>query len=177
MTLTNGTGVGTPDENDGKSVSGRASVDATDNIVVSGHIGVHDYLDPTMETAHAVAWGGDIEIGTWRDGLLVQAAFAGGDNWRALGVGGAPGQFLAAQAIASYYHTVDGGRLVGIEPLARVSIADPNGSLNQDGGTLVTPGVMFYLMGKNKIGINLDYYVPRTGDSEFSFRVGTFLYF
>jgi hypothetical protein len=67
--------------------------------------------------------------------------------------------------------------LVGVEPLARVSLSDPNGSLDDDGGTLLTPGVMFYLMGRNKIGANLDYYIPSAGGSEFSLRLGTFLYF
>ncbi len=176
-TVTNGTGVTVPDENDGKSVSGRASVAATDNLTVSANLGFHDYLDPADETAHAVAWGGDLELGTWRDGLHVQAGVVGGDNWQSLDVAGDAGQFLSVQAVASFYHPLDGDRVEGIEPLARVSITDPDGSIDEDGGTLLTPGVMLYFMGKNKIGANLDYYMPRTGDSEFGFRIGTFLYF
>lgn len=178
-TMTNGTGVGTPDANDGKSLSGRVSVAASEDLTVSFNVGRRDYLDPAPgnETAGAVAWGGDAQLGTWRDGLLVQAGVVGGDNWQALDIQDDPEQFLALQVAASFYHPVDGDRIVGIEPLARLSVGDPNRSLDDDSGTLITPGVMFYLMGKNKIGVNLDYYSPQTGDSEWSLRFGTFLYF
>lgn len=176
-TITNGPGVNVADENDGKSFSGRASVQVADGVVVSANAGAHDYVDPSAETAHALAWGGDVQIGTWRDGLLVQAAVVGGDNWASLDANDDPEQFLAFQVIGSFYHPLDGPRLVGIEPLLRVSVADPNGSIDSDGGTLITPGLMLYFMGRNKIGANVDYFLPGTGDSEFSFRVGTFLYF
>jgi hypothetical protein len=177
FTVTNGTGVGVSDENDGKSLSGRASVAASENVTVSANLGLHDYVRPLAETEHAFAWGGDVQYGTWREGLLVQGAVVGGDNWASLDDAGDPAHFLTVQVVASYYHRLDGDRLVGVEPLARVSLSDPNGSLDEDGGTLLTPGVMFYLMGRNKIGANLDYYIPSTGGSEFSLRVGTFLYF
>ena len=176
-TVTNGTGMGVSDENDGKSVSGRASVATGENVVVSGQVGLHDYLTPSDRTEHAFAWGGDVQVGTWRDGLLVQAAIAGGENWKSLDLTDEPGNFLAIQAVASYYHPLDGDRIIAVEPLARLSVADPDGSIDEDGGTLLTPGVMFYFLGKNKIGANIDYYIPATGDSEFSFRFGTFLYF
>lgn len=176
--VTNGTGVGVRDENDGMSFSGRAGLAASENLTVSANLGLHDYRSPPqLETEHAFAWGGDVQYGTWRDGLLLQAAIAGGDNWRSRDAGGAPEQFLAVQAIGSYYHPLDGERIIGIEPLMRVSVADPNGSLDEDGGTLLTPGVMLYLLGKNKIGANLDYYIPNGGGSEFSLRLATFLYF
>jgi hypothetical protein len=176
-TLTNGTGVVVPDENDGKSVSGRASFAATDNLTLSANVGFHDYLDPVDQTAHALGWGGDLQLGSWRDGLLVQAGVVGGDNWKSLDGAGEPGQFLSMQAVASFYHPLGGDRIEGVEPLARVSVADPDGSIDADGGTLLTPGLMLYFMGKNKIGANLDYYMPQTGDAEFGFRIGTFLYF
>lgn len=175
-TLTNGTGVGTSDVNDGKSVSVRAGVAASEKLTVSANLGTQDYL-LAGETENAFAWGADVQWGTWRDGLLVQAAVVGGDNWAALDVNNDPRDFLAFQVIGSLYRPLDGDRIVGIEPLLRVSVTDPAGDIDDDGGTLVTPGLMFYLMGKNKIGANLDYYMPQTGDSEFVFRVGTFLYF
>jgi hypothetical protein len=86
-------------------------------------------------------------------------------------------RFVAFQAVASYYRPLGGARVVGVEPLARLSIADPDGSQDADGGTLLTPGVMFYFLGKNKVGVNLDYYMPATGDAEYSVRFATFLYF
>lgn len=176
-TLTNGTGVGTPDVNDGKSASARAGVMATEELTLSANLGLHDYVGFGAETEQAFAWGADAQWGTWRDGLLVQAAVTGGDNWQALDPSGDPRQFLAFQAIGSFYRPVDGERIVGIEPVFRVSVGDPAGDLDDDSGTLLTPGFMLYFLGKNKIGANLDYYIPQTGDSEFVFRAGAFLYF
>lgn len=176
FTFTNGTGVGARDENDGKSVSGRASVAASENLTVSANLGLHDYV-VLGETEHALAWGGDVQYGTWREGLLVQGAIIGGDNWGSLGPGADPAQFLTTQVVASYYRPLDGDRIVGVEPLARISITDPNDALDDDGGVLVTPGVMLYFLGRNKVGANVDWYLPSTGDSELSLRLATFLYF
>jgi hypothetical protein len=175
--LTNGTGVGVGDQNDGKSFSGRAGVAASEDLTVSANVGMHDYVGPATDTERAIAWGADVQWGTWRDGLLVQAAVAGGDNWAVLDPDDDPLTFLAFQAMGSFYNPVDGDRIVGVEPVLRVSVADPAGDVDDDGGTLITPGIMLYLMGKNKIGANLDYYVPQTGDSEFVFRAGAFVYF
>ncbi len=175
-TLTNGTGVGTSDINDGKSFSVRAGVAASEDLTVSANVGTQDYL-LAGETESAFAWGADLEWGTWRDDLHVQAGVVGGDNWAALDANNDPRDFLAIQIIGSLFRPVDGDRIEGIEPLLRVSVADPAGDIDDDGGTLITPGFMIYFMGKNKIGANLDYYMPQTGDSEFVFRVGAFLYF
>jgi hypothetical protein len=176
LTFTNGTGVGVRDENDGKSFSGRASVAASENLTVSANLGLRDYA-LLGETEHALAWGGDVQYGTWRDGLHVMGAIIGGDNWEALGPGLDPGQFLTTQVMATYYRPLDGDRIVAVEPLARISITDPNDSVDDDGGVLLTPGVMFYFLGRNKLGANLDWYLPSTGDSELSLRLATFLYF
>ena len=175
-TVTNGTGVNVSDENDGKSVALRGGVAATEELTVSANLGVHDYV-LGADTEQAVAWGADIQWGTWRDGLLVQAGVVGGDNWQLLDGSLDPRQFLAFQAVGSFYTPVDGDRIEAVEPVFRVSFGDPAGDIDDDGGTLLTPGVMLYFMGKNRIGANLDYYIPQTGDSEFVFRTGVFLYF
>ena len=177
--LSNGNGIiDITDENDGKSVGARGGFDVTEGITVAAHVAVHDYLGADDETAHAVGWGFDVESGTWRDGLLLQAGVMGGDNWRLLDeTSGDPATFVAAQAVVSYYFPLEGDRIAGLEPLARVSVGDPSRDTDDDGGVLLTPGFMLYLLGKNKIGVNLDYYMPGTGDDVFSFRVGTFLYF
>lgn len=175
-TLTNGTGVGTPDVNDGKAISVRAGVAASEKLTVSANVGTQDYV-LAGDTENAFAWGADVEWGTWRDGLHVEAAVVGGDNWAALDASNDPREFLSFQVIGAFYKPLDGERIVGIEPVLRVSVADPAGDIDDDGGTLVTPGLMLYFMGKNRIGANLDYYMPQTGDSEFVFRIGSFLYF
>lgn len=176
-TITNGTGIGTADVNDAKSFSGRLSLEASEGVVVSVNAAAKDYLDPMAESAFAVAWGGDVQIGTWRDGLLVQAAVVSGDNWRSLDPSDVAGGMLTAQVAASYYVPLDGDRIIGIEPVGRISVADPDDTIDEDGGLLITPGLMLYFMGKNKIGFNYDYYAPAMGDGVSMFRVGTFLYF
>jgi hypothetical protein len=175
--LTNGRLVGMVDDNDAKSFSGRASLTLMEDVVVSGNVGVHDYLDPFDESANAIAWGGDVQVGTWRDGFLMQGAVVTGDNWRSLDGSGDPGAFTTFQVVASYYHPTDLGNFGAIEPLARLSFADPDGDIDEDGGTLITPGLMLYVSGRNKIGVNLDYYMPQTGDSVYSVKFQSYLYF
>ena len=176
-TATNGTGINTSDENDAKSYSGRISVEASDNVTVSGQVAVHDYLDDDNENAYAPAWAADVEVGGWRDGLHVQAGLASGDNWKELDASGEAVPFMAYQGVLSYYVPLEGPRWVGVEPLARVSFADPNGDEDDDGAVIFTPGLMLYVQGKNKIGFNLDVFSPQTGDTEYSFKVQAFLYF
>lgn len=176
-TVTNGPGILAVDTNTSKSASGRLTYHVTDDFRASGQVALHDYIDPVDENANAVAFGGDIEYGTWRDGLLVQASLIYGDNWELDPVIDEPPSFLTFQGVASYFYPVDRARLSGIEPLARVSYGDPNTDVDDDAGLLVTPGVMFYISGRNKIGANLDIYAPSVGDEEFSLKVQTFLYF
>jgi hypothetical protein len=144
---------------------------------VSGRLAVHDYVDPLGESASALAYGAEVELGTWRDRLHAQAAVVAGDNWRVLDAEAVPRTFLAFQGWVSYYYPLDGERIVGVEPVARVSFGDPDTDAADNGGTLLTPGVMFYFGGRNKIGANLDIYSPQGGDSEYSLKVQTYLYF
>lgn len=177
-TLTNGTGVGERDENDGKSLSGRASFEVSEGVVVAGNVGLRDYVAPDTERSYAVAWGGDLQVGTWRDGLMLQAGLVGGENWMSLDpVTDDPGRFVTMQAVATYYYPVRSDRFAAVEPLARVSWADPDGDVADDGGTLLTPGMMVYLLGKNRIGVNLDAYLPQDGDTVYSLKLQAFLYF
>ncbi len=176
-TLTNGPGLNSSDENDRKSASARATLAVNDNVRVSGQLALHDYVAPDGN-ANALAFGGDVEVGTWRDGLHVRGSVVAGDNWRDLsGASFDPAMFLTFQGIVTYYVPVDGARLVGVEPLGRLSYGDPNTDVDDDGGILFTPGVMFYVSGRNRIGANLDIYSPQTGDKEFSLKLETTLYY
>ena len=186
FTLTNGTGINVSDENDAKSYSGRLSFAASDKVTFSAQVGVHDYLFPLvatrtergvdMKTARGVAWGADLEFGTWRDGAHIQASVIRGDNWKSLDSNQNEATFLTTQIVASYY-SEKSGRLAGIEPLLRLSFGDPDTALGKNAGTVVTPGLMFYLQGKSKIGANLDVYSPQSGATALSFKVQTYLYF
>lgn len=177
VSVTNGTGTNVSDENDAKSFSGRMSLAATERVSVSGQVALHDYVDPDGEDEYASAFGVDVQYGTWRDGLLVQAAVVSGENWANLDEDLEASTFVAFQAVASYYAARDGARLSGIEPLLRVSWGDPDFDLDDDGGLVLTPGLMLYVSGKNKIGANVDVWSPQTGDTEYSLKIQSFLYF
>jgi len=175
--VTNGAGQNVPDENDAKSFSGRVGVAVASQLTVSANVASHDYVDPAKNDARASAWGVDAQYGTWRKGLLVQASLVGGDNWKKLDAAGDPAPFTAFQGVASYYALIEGERFVGVEPLLRVSWADPNRDAASDGGMVLTPGLMFYVSGRTKIGVNMDFWSPQTGRSEHSLKVQSFLYF
>lgn len=177
VTVTNGTGANEGEENEGKSYSGRLSLELTPALTMSGQYAFHDYVKPGDDNTLAAAWSADLQYGTWRDGLLVQAAVVQGDNWKKLNSGGVPASFKAFQAVASYYAPMSGDRVTGVEPLVRVSYGDPDTGLGDDGGVVFTPGLMFYIVGKNKIGANVDIWTPQTGDTEYSFKIQSFLYF
>lgn len=186
-TLTNGRSPNSRDENSRKSTAVRATFAVTDAITVGANLQDKDYLQPDDVTAQAFAWGADVEIGEWRDGLKVVGGIIGGDNWRALRLLPAPaaglrdefspGAFLAGELYVSYYVPIENDRIVGLEPVGRVSFANPDDRIDDGGGMLFTPGLMAYILGKNKIGFNWDYYVPQAGDAVHAFRVQTFLYF
>jgi len=174
--FTNGTGGTNADENDAKSFAGRATFSVSEQLRVSGQVAAHDYVDPNGNET-AVAFAGDVEYGTWRDGLHVQAAVVSGDNWEALDAGLNPATFFAAQGFVSYYYPLESERWAGVEPLARVSWGDPDTDGDDDQGLLLTPGVMLYVTGRTKIGANLDVYVPQAGDTEYSLKFLTHVYF
>ena len=176
VSVTNGTGINVGDENDAKSVSSRVSFAATDNVRVAGQLAVHDYVDSADESASALGWGADVEVGTWREGLHFMGSVVGGENWRAARPAGPP-EFLTLQAMATYYHPLVSGRVAGVEPLARLAYGDPDTGTSDDAGLLFTPGVMFYLQGRTRIGANLDVYSPQTGLTQTQFRAQVTLYF
>lgn len=178
ISVTNGEGVNTRDINNNKSFAGRVAVDVADGVVVGVNTGFHDYLDDAGDAEFGNAFGLDLMFGDYGGGPILQAAFARGDNWEAPDDSGSPGTFQAAQVIGSYYAPVENSDLLeGVEPLLRISTADPTDDLDDDGGLLFTPGVNAYFRGRNRVGVNLDVYNPSMGDAEWSFKFMTYLYF
>jgi hypothetical protein len=187
-TITNGTGNNVPDENDKKSFSGRLGFRITDRILLAAFAAAHDALveipGTPDENEYFPAFGGDLEIGTWREGFHLLAGVVTGENWEQVGrqlPGGlrlaeAP-SFLTAQMLASWYQPLSGSRFAGIEPHLRLGYGDGDRSVSRDEGLLFTPGLMLYVSGRNGIGADLDYYKPDLGDTEYSFKIQTFLYF
>ena len=177
VTMTNGTGANEPEENGGKSYSGRLSVELSPGVTVSGQYALHDYMKPGDDNSLAAAWSADLQVGTWRDGVLFQAAVVQGDNWKKLNGAGVASTFKALQGVFSYYAPLTDNRFAGVEPLLRLSYGDPDTGVADDGGVILTPGLMFYVSGRNKIGANVDIWSPQSGDTRYSLKIQSFLYF
>lgn len=177
-TLTNGTGTSGSDENSGKSLAGRVTLLLIDELRLSGNVSRHDYVGGHGETRGATAFGADLEWGRFRRGIHFQVGVVGGANWRLddTSSAGIP-RFVTGQAILSRYFAVDGQGFEAIEPVARATWGDPNRDAEDDAGLLLTPGLFLYVKGKNRIGANLDVYRSGSGDTEFSFKLQTYLYY
>ena len=177
VAVMNGPGPNVADENGTKSYTGRLAVAATPNVHVGSNVAVHDYVNPLRGNAYASAFEGDVEIGNFHRGFHLQAGAVGGDNWRAL-VAGQPRRFLALQAIATYKVPVHRPPYAeAIEPIARVSWGNPDTATPNDGGVLLTPGLMWYIAGRNKIGANVDVWRPQQGATEWGLKVQSYLFF
>ena len=178
FTLTNGTGANASDENGTKSYSGRATWRATPAVRVGANVALHDYVNPTRgRDEYAVAYGADLEIGSYGDEVHLQAGIVSGQNWQSLDASGEPGTLLTAQAILSYRFRLESGRLSAVEPLGRISWGDPNTAVPGAGGLLLTPGIAFHLTGRNMLVANLDVWSPATGSTEWSIKMQSFLHF
>lgn len=174
-TVTNGTGANVTEENDAKSVAARVVVPIADGLRFGVNMSVKDYLMED-ETEFASAFGADLEYGSYlQPGPHLQVGVIAGDNWKA----GQDVSFLTGQAVYMHYIPVESksGNVVGFEPLARISWGDPNGDLDNDGGTLLTPGFMVYFKERTRIGAALDIWNPQNGDTEYSFKVQTYVWF
>lgn len=177
VAVTNGSGANAEDENGTKSYTARFTFTPFEGLTVATNLGAHDYLNAvTNSDEYALAVGADVEVGSWEGGGHLQAGVAAGENWRNLDPSGDASDFVAAQMIASYQHPVDGHPVVrAVEPLARISWGDPGA--DDDGGWLLTPGVMVHFAGFNKIAANVDVWAPSTGGAEWSLKVQSYLHF
>ena len=102
----------------------------------------------------------------------------GGDNWKNLSTQGRPSTFLTTQGIVSYRFLItETENLEGVEPLVRVSWADPDTDVESDGGMLLTTGVMLHFLGRNRAAVNIDVWDPEQGATEWSLKVQTSLHF
>ena len=175
-TLTSGEGIDVPDLNDEGSISGRLAY-GRGVLTVGGFAALHNYPSTTPEdgdaTAYAHAWGVDIEVGSWREGLHLLAGLVHGVNWKA----GPGARFTAVQGLATHYLPLGAAGLAGVEPMLRVSWANAGGGTVDGRGTLVTPGLTTYISGRNGLVMNLDIYSPAgTGQTAWSIKVMTLLY-
>lgn len=176
--LTNGQGLNARETNGNKSYTGRVSVTLVRDVVVGVNAARKDYVHPTSGAERFVTgWGADVEIGNFTRGVHVQAGVVGGGNWTIGTTAEAVATFLAAQAIATYKIPLAHKYLRAVEPVARASWGDPDTDAPDDGGWLLTPGLILHFGGRTSLHANVDVWRPQEGDTEYSFKSQMFFYF
>ncbi|GIW52263.1 MAG: hypothetical protein KatS3mg081_1618 [Gemmatimonadales bacterium] len=178
LALTNGTGANREDENGSKSFTGRLTLVAAPGVELGAGIALHDYVDSLRGTdRYAPAWGLDLEVGNFSRGFHLQAGVVGGANWSNF-IGADPARFFAAQVIATYKAAWDRPPYAeAIEPVARVSWADPATAASGDAGFVVTPGLVWYITGRHKMAANVDFWIPERGERRFGLKLQSYLSF
>ncbi len=177
LSVMNGTGTNLADENGAKSFTGRMVLAPSPNVHLGADVALHDYVKATGPNAYAPAFGGDLEIGNFRQGLHVQAGVVAGANWLNP-IAGSPSTFVTGQTIVTYKFPMHRAPYAeAIEPLARVSWGNPNTAVPQDGGLLVTPGLVWYVSGRNKLAANVDVWHPQQGATQWGLKVQSYLFF
>lgn len=120
-------------------------------------------------TAEGAAWEADVELGSERGGPRAVFEVARGDSDPL-----PEAEFVSAQGWVAYRTGRMSSTISALEPLLRVSYADPD--VDDDavglptGGTLVTPGINLWLGGLNRFGLYYDLWNPDTGESARSFK-------
>lgn len=175
----NGAGSDRPDDTDGKSWAGRLTYRLKTKMPVTlGAAASHRELRvqsrPVIETIEGTAFEADVEIGAFRRrGVHLLAEMTRGTN-----LGAPAADFSGAQAIVSYFVSLQNERVEGIELAGRVSRGDPRDDLDGDEGMLLTPGMNLYFSGRNRLMVNWDFYQAsdRLAD-ENAFRAQAQFYF
>ena len=174
FTLTNGEGIGSRDVNTGKSASGQLSLFPTGDTRVSAYFALDETLNSQGETMGVPAIGAEVELGTWLGGPHLIANVLQGRNWKL----NDDAKFSAFQMMAFWYLPMaPESQFSGIEPMLRVSLVD-SGAEDPEKvtGTVITPGVMVYFVGRNGISTNVDFY-SSGGRSDWSWKVQAFAFF
>ncbi len=178
VSATNGEGVWTKEANGEKAFNGRVVVRAAKDLKIGAHAVQLDFAnDTTGQVDYGTAYGADVDWGNYDRGLHVIAGAMGGTNWRNLDAQGRTSDFVTAQAILSYKAPVGGKHISAIEPIGRVSWSDPDTDAAQDGAWLLTPGLQFFFLARNKMSFNADIYVPDQGGTVWSFKGQFWMYF
>jgi Phosphate-selective porin O and P len=160
----NGTGQERRDTNDAKAFAGRATYALEDTPLSLGagvsyqEVGIGDESDGGTAYLVDAEWGRFrapglhvIVEGVTGENHFVDESFAGVQGWIAWfhGLGGR----AATRSTSSR-------RLEGVEFVGRASWGDPNTSVDDDAGMLLTPGVNLYLFDRNRLSLNWDVFVP-----------------
>lgn len=159
----NGVGADERDGNDDKALAARLTyaLPTTLPIAVGAAVSRADVGDVGAEIG-GTAYSLDVQAGRFRGAHPhVIAEIVTGDNYTA-----SDASFLAAQGMIAWFHPVEGARIEGFEPVARVSWGDPNGDVEGDAGTLLTPGINLYFHGRNRLMFNWDVFLSQADGVE-----------
>lgn len=182
IAFTNGQLAGIREPGDGKQLTSRLTVHPRADVAIGVNATLKGYahtdpVDSVTSTRQAFAWGADLEAGDTARGPHVMAGILGGDNWREVVGPEAVASFVATQVIATWRFPLRQRWLRGIEPVARVSWADPGTSAVDNEGWLLTPGVIVHLDGRNRLHVNADVWLPKAGTTEYGIVSQLNLYF
>jgi hypothetical protein len=178
VAVNNGAGLNNRETTGNKQFTARLSVAPVRDVVVSVNGARKDYVHPVSGADRfTTGWGADLEVGNFTSGPHLQAGVVGGGNWTIGTTDTEVASFLAGQIIATYKAALGHRYVRGIEPVARVSFGDPDTDVADDGGWLVTPGVIVHFGGRNAWYANLDLWMPQTGSNEMSFKSQMFFFF
>jgi hypothetical protein len=176
------------DDNGGKQIVGRAQYKVTDGaqplkVGVAGSLNSQPFkrANESLGGKEHGAWEIFAEMGDFGGGPHIMTALVGGKNSFQNKTGEPPdleaddefADLITWQAIGSWKFDVENFWVESIEPLLRLTMADPNKSLDNDTVWGFTPGVQIFFDRRNKIALNWDFVSFSDGDrrSEHSFKV------
>ncbi|MDH3733529.1 MAG: OprO/OprP family phosphate-selective porin [Gemmatimonadota bacterium] len=157
----------------GKQFVGRAQVRVRDGdlplkVGVAGSLNQQPFTDDNeeLQTKAYEGWELFAELGDFGDpGIHVQAALIGGKNSLQNEMGDDPdlvagdefADLITWQAIGGWRFDTDNFWVEGVQPVFRITMADPNKSIEKSTVWGFTPGVQVFFDGRNKIMLNWDF--------------------
>ena len=156
----------------GRQYVGRAQVKLTTGemplkLGAAGTINNKPYTqaDESLATKGYEGWEIFAELGDFGGGAHLQAAIIGGKNSLQNPLGDTPdlpagddfANLITWQAIGSWKFDVDNFWVEAIEPVFRLTRANPNTDLDERSVWGFTPGVQVFLDGRNKFMVNWDF--------------------
>lgn len=151
----NGRGESLNDNNNAKSFGVRASADLWSKLSVGGAYFSHDQILAADSAFRNKGYGVDAQWSkVGEPGLFVLAEVLSGEQANA-----GRTKMLGIQGLAAYNirTTSPTSWLYAVEPSLRVDVADPDTDTDNDGATLITGSVAFYMSSKALLRVGVDH--------------------
>lgn len=151
----NGRGESLNDNNNAKSFGVRASADVWSKLSLGGAYFSHDQIIAADSAFRNKGYGVDAQWSkVGEPGLYVLGEVLSGEQANA-----ARTKMLGIQGVAAYNirMTSPTSWLYAVEPSLRVDIADPDTDTDNDGATLITGSVAFYMTSKALLRVGVDH--------------------